>query len=212
MTPPLPSSPFDKRAAAWDANPGRVALARAIVDAVRNAVPLNADQHVMDFGAGTGLVSLGLLPFVREITAVDASAGMLHVLEEKAQAAGLSQLHTLLGDIAKAPLPADRFDGIVSSMTLHHLPDVPQTFRHLLPALKSGGWIALADLDTEDGSFHADKNGVFHNGFNRDDIRQWLAEAGFQTISAREAHRFSRVSASGTPKTYSIFLITARAP
>lgn len=207
-SPANPASPFDAHAAEWDANPGRVALARAVVDAVRAAVPLRADMRVMDFGAGTGLVALGLVPFVGEVTAVDASAEMLRVLGEKAK--GLA-LHTLQCDIGKADLPAGRFDLIVSSMTLHHLPDVPSVLRRLRPALSAGGWIALADLDTEDGSFHADKTGVYHSGFERAVVCRWLVEAGFAGATAHNAHRLTRPGADGAPRTYPVFLATARA-
>jgi len=64
---------FDRAAAEWDANPARVALARAVAEAIRKAVPLRPDMNVLDFGAGTGLVTLGLLSSVGRLTAVDAS-------------------------------------------------------------------------------------------------------------------------------------------
>ncbi len=204
-------SRFDARAAEWDANPARVALARAVVGAVRAAVPLRADMRVMDFGAGTGLVSLGLLAEVGEVTAVDASGEMLRVLGEKVKALGIANLHTLHCDIAQAELPPGRFDGIVSSMVLHHLPAVTQVLRRLRPALRPGGWIALADLDTEDGTFHADPAGIFHHGFERATVCRWLEEAGFSDTSSREAYRLTRPAADGASRTYPVFLVTGRA-
>ena len=211
MHPDQAGSRFDERAAEWDANPARVALARAVVAAIRSAVPLSPDMRVLDFGAGTGLVSLGLLPFVGEVTAVDASAGMLDTLREKVDALGAKNFHLLRGDVTHAALPAGRFDRIVSSMTLHHLPDVPLVLRRLRPALRDGGWIALADLDAEDGSFHADKTGVFHNGFERATLCRWLAETGFADAAAREATRITRPGSDGEPHTYPVFLVTAQA-
>jgi ubiquinone/menaquinone biosynthesis C-methylase UbiE len=73
---------FDRVAADWDANSGRVALAKGVVDAIRKAAPLRPEINAMDFGAGTGLVTLGLLPYVGSLTAVDASRKMLRVLDE----------------------------------------------------------------------------------------------------------------------------------
>jgi SAM-dependent methyltransferase len=200
---------FDARAAEWDANPARVALARDIVTAVCASVPLRPDMRVMDFGAGTGLVSLGLLPFVQSVTAVDTSGDMLRVLADKARGLGAASLTTLQCDIADASLPPAAFDLIVSSMTLHHLPDVPAVLRKLRPALRDGGWIALADLDAEDGSFHADKTGVYHNGFDPAAVGRWLTSCGFAHISAREAHRLTRPGADGVVRTYPVFLVVA---
>ncbi|HNX34419.1 MAG TPA: class I SAM-dependent methyltransferase [Kiritimatiellia bacterium] len=205
------STRFDEKAADWDANPARVALARAIVAEIRTAVPLRSDMTVLDVGAGTGLVSLALLPFVREITAVDASSGMLGVLEEKARSHGIMNLFPMHCDVAKAELPPDRYDLVISSMTLHHLSDVPLVLRRLRHALREGGWIALADLDAEDGSFHADPTGIYHHGFERATVSRWLGETGFTDSTSREAYRITRPGADGVMRTYPVFLVTARA-
>ena len=204
-------TPFDEKAAGWDTNPARVALARAVVAAIRVAVPLRSDMTALDVGAGTGLVSLALLPFVREITAVDASSGMLAVLEEKARSHGIMNLFPLHCDVDNAELPPDRYDLVVSSMTLHHLSDVPLVLRRLRHALREDGWIALADLDVEDGSFHADATGIYHQGFERATVCRWLGETGFTDSTSREAYRIMRPGADGVMRTYPVFLVTARA-
>lgn len=201
---------FDGMAAKWDANPARVALADAVVTAIRAAVPLRADMHVMDFGAGTGLVSLGLSPLVARLTAADASEEMLRVLDEKLKASFIANVHTLHCDINRVPLPAAQFDLVASSMTLHHLPDVAHVLQRLRPCLRPGGWIALADLDSEDGSFHPDMTGVFHRGFERTQICAWLKNAGFIDVSAHDAYRMSRPAANGGTREYGIFLVTGR--
>ena len=201
---------FDRVAAEWDANPGRVALAKAIAGAIRNAVPLRPEMKALDFGAGTGLLTLGLLPDVGSITAVDASEGMLQVLNQKLRALQIANVHTLQWDVAAQPLPVTDIDVVISSMVLHHIRDVPAALRCLRPCLKPGGWIALADLDTEDGSFHPDPTGVFHNGLDRSDVCRWLEAAGFRDTAAREAHRLVRPSPDGKSREYPVFLVTGR--
>lgn len=202
---------FDQAAAQWEANPGRVALAKGVVAAIRNAVPLRSDMEVMDFGAGTGLVTLGVLPYVARVTAADASPEMLRVLDGKRRELAIDNVQTLLCDIATTPLPQAAFDVIVSSMVLHHLADVPQVFKRLRSCLRPGGWIAVADLDTEDGSFHSDPTGVFHHGFDRADVVRWLEGAGFTSATAGEAYRMVRATPDAAPRTYPIFLAVARA-
>ena len=201
---------FNQVAADWDSNPTRVALARAVVDAIRAAVPLRAEMQAMDFGAGTGLVTLGLLASVSSVTAVDASGEMLRVLDEKLRSLRIDNVHTLQCDISRAPLPVNQFDLVVSSMVLHHLPDVPPVLQRLRPCLRPGGWIALADLDTEDGSFHPDKTGVFHNGLDRGDVSQWLQHAGFWNVTVHDAHTIVRPDPKGGARQYGVFLVTAR--
>lgn len=202
---------FDRAAAEWDNNPTRVALARAVVDTIRATVPLRAEMQALDFGAGTGLVTLGLFASVSSITAVDASGEMLRVLDEKLHSLRIGNVHTLQCDISRAPLPVNQFDLVVSSMVLHHLPDVAPVLQRLRPCLRPGGWIALADLDTEDGSFHPDRSGVFHNGLDRKEVCRWLEQTGFEGVTARNAHTIARPAADGTTRQYGVFLVTGRA-
>ena len=195
---------FDRLATEWDSNPNRVALARAVVDGIRKTVPLHPNITAMDFGAGTGLVTLALLPSVASVIAVDASGEMLRVLDEKLKALKIQNVHTMLYEIDKAPLPVSAFNLIVSSMVLHHIPDVPQMLLRLRPCLRPGGWIALADLDSEDGTFHSDSAGVYHHGLDRKEVCRWLQAAGFMDTTAREAHRIVRPSADGKTCQYSV--------
>ena len=202
---------FDRVAGEWDANPGRIILAQAVVEAIRNDVPLRPDMKVMDFGAGTGLVALGLSAYVGSITAVDASGAMLRELDGKLKALQIGNIHRMRCDIDTTPLPVAQFDLIVSSMVLHHIPDVPRTIQRLRPCCRPGGWIALADLDSEDGTFHADSTGVFYRGFDRTEVCTWLNAAGFVDTVAREAHRIIRPSPDGTIDQYPVFLVSGRA-
>lgn len=202
---------FDRAAAEWDANPVRVALARAVAGAIRSCVPLRPEMRAMDFGAGTGLITLALLPDLAGVTAVDTSGEMLRMLDQKLRSLRIGNVQTLLCEPGgMTALPAAAFDLIVSSMVLHHIPDVPQTLRRLRDCLRPGGWIALADLDSEDGTFHADATGVFHHGFDRGDIRRWLQAAGFVKTAEREAHRIVRPSEAGQAREYPVFLVTGQ--
>lgn len=203
---------FDKVAAEWDANPGRIELARAVGDAIRKVVPLNAGMKIMDFGAGTGLLTLALLPYVQSVTAVDASGEMLRVLEQKLKSLRIDNIKTLQSDICNMPVPDPGYDLIVSSMVLHHIPDVSKALQKLRPCLVSNGRIALADLDSEDGTFHADSTGVFHHGFDRNQVCGWLNKAGFVDTASQDAYRIVRASTSGQSHEYPVFLVTGAVP
>lgn len=211
--PPNSSSArFDKLAAGWDANPMRAALAHAVAEAICRHVPVAPEMDALDFGAGTGLLTLAMLPRVRRVTALDASPEMLRVLDEKRQAARLENVDTLLCDPAVTPLPPARFDLVMSLMALHHVPEPPQLLRSLRKALKPGGWLALADLDSEDGSFHPDPQGVFHHGFDRLALGVMLEACGFGKAATYDAHRITRPGPDGRPRSYGVFLIVAKTP
>ena len=68
---------FDKAAADWDKEPRRIALMQAIGEAILREAAPTRDMDLLDYGCGTGLVGLFLLPHVRSVTGADNSPGIL---------------------------------------------------------------------------------------------------------------------------------------
>lgn len=203
-------SRFDAIAAQWDENPMRSNMANAVAGSIIAAVPLQSHWRALEYGCGTGLVGLRLLPYVEHVLETDLSPGMLNVLSEKAAASGLDKVETRVLDLTTNPPPAERFDLIFSSMAMHHIPDVPALIKIFYSMLAPGGWIALADLDAEDGSFHPpDVPGVAHHGFERRTIEGWLRSAGFTSVSSRTAHTVAK-DRDGDTRQYPIFLATGQ--
>jgi len=97
---------FDKEAAAWDENPARVRLADDVAAAISRQVPVNTAMDALDFGCGTGLLTLRLASLVRSITGVDSSQGMLDVLAVKVARGNLTNVRTLRLDLDRGmPCP-----------------------------------------------------------------------------------------------------------
>lgn len=190
---------FDQAAQTWDQKPTRVILAENVAATIKKHLPLSKTMDILDFGAGTGLVSLQILPLVHSITAIDTSAKMLEVLDSK----GAEGITTLCADIFSHELDR-RFDAVISSMVLHHIPDTKALFERIHKLLNEGGMIAFADLFEEDGSFHDDNNGVHHFGFDPETLTKLLQESGFTDVAFTTAHTFQKT------KEYPVFLMTAK--
>lgn len=201
------TNPFDDRARTWDDDPHRGRLAADVFAALARAVPLRPDMAALDVGAGTGLLTLALAPRVRRVVAIDSSAGMLDVLRRKAQAADVRNVVLLQTDVATGPLPPGPYDLVASAMTLHHVADVEALFRKFYALLAPGGFLALADLEAEDGSFHADSADIPHFGFERAALARQLAAAGFADVRFTSAARIEKRS-----REYAVFLAAARKP
>ena len=193
---------FEAKAADWDANDRRTRLAAAIGATMLEHVQLHEHMKVMDFGAGTGLIAAQIAPLVEQLVAVDTSPAMLEKLAAKAELEG--RVETVCRDILEQPLDT-RFDLIVSAMTLHHVEDTPRLLQRFNQQLKPSGKLALADLDKEDGSFHAEgTEGIYHFGFDRDELRAELESQGFEQIEFLTAHTMER-----NQRDYPVFLVTA---
>ncbi|MCK5208209.1 MAG: methyltransferase domain-containing protein, partial [Cyclobacteriaceae bacterium] len=74
----------------------------------------------------------------------------------------------------------NEYDVIYTLMTLHHIPDVNNIVKVFNSILKRGGYLCIADLVKEDGSFHSDHDNFDgHNGFDRNELSITLSNNGF---------------------------------
>ena len=200
---------FDERARDWD-TPERITRATRVAAAIREAVPLQPTDRLVDVGAGTGLLGLALADDVGEIVLSDPSAGMIEVATEKLVASGLRSVQAVRHDLLVDQPPSDRFDVAVSLLVLHHLEDTAGALVAIRDLLVPGGRIALADLDTEDGTFHsADADGIHHRGFDRAALAKLATAAGFVDVATRTA---TVIDGGGANGGFPVFLLTGRRP
>ena len=196
------SDHFKEKAENWDVDEMVKSLSSAIGSSILEKTELDDNMDVMDFGAGTGLISYHVAPFVNKIVAVDISEAMLSKLAAKPELQG--KIETICQDIVDMPLTA-QFDLIMSAMAMHHVKDTDKLIQTFSDHLTSGGVLALADLDKEDGSFHpADTEGVFHSGFERDMLKVLLESHSFKDVHFTTAHTVVKEG-----KEYPIFLVIA---
>ncbi|MDY0398069.1 MAG: class I SAM-dependent methyltransferase [Desulfuromonas thiophila] len=203
---------FNPVAQSWDAKPQRQLLAQAVAGAIRSEIPLAGSLRALEFGCGTGLVSYLLLPQLATLTGVDRAPAMLQVFEQKASELGQGErVSTFLATDDTLLPPGDTFELIYSSMVLHHVPDYSAVVARLVTALAPGGYLALADLDLEDGDFHDQAEGVAHAGIDRELLQQLLRQQGLVAVRAMTAHCICKQRASGE-KVYPVFLVTGQRP
>jgi ubiquinone/menaquinone biosynthesis C-methylase UbiE len=202
---------FDKVAASWDEKPLRRLLAAAVSAGIAADVPLHRGMQVLEYGCGTGLCGLQLASEVGHLTAADTSAGMLEELRKKVQSLDLGNVTPLLISPDCWTLPAAAFDLVFSSMVLHHIEATDILLQHFEKLLKPGGHLALADLESEDGTFHDDPTGIAHHGFDPQVLIAMLERLGFAALTARTVHMI-RKQHGDDERTYPVFLITGQKP
>ena len=198
---------FDERAQDWD-TPERIEHAAEVADAIRAAVPLARTDRLADIGAGTGLLGLALVDDVRAVVLLDPSQGMIEVATGKLEAGRLPTVRAVRHDLLADPPPAEQFDVAVSLLVLHHIADTRAALAAVRALLGPGGWMALADLDTEDGSFHSEASeGIHHHGFDRTAVEGIARDAGFVEVATRTA---MVLDDEARPGGYPVFLLTGR--
>jgi ubiquinone/menaquinone biosynthesis C-methylase UbiE len=199
---------FDERAATWDDDPDRRRRATVVAARIHELVRPTAATRVLEYGAGTGLLSFALKPYVGPITMADISTGMLEQIDKKIGASGIAGLRSVRLDLTTDPVPAERYDLVCLQLILHHILDTDQILRALGQTLVPGGTLAVADLDTEDGTFHAEAfEGYF--GFDRAELGDRARRAGFQDVRFEDALTIQK-ERDGRLRDYSMFLMLAR--
>jgi ubiquinone/menaquinone biosynthesis C-methylase UbiE len=198
---------FDLKAKDWDSDPGKIERARAVADGITAGVPLSLQMTALEYGCGTGLLSFALRSRFEQITLADSSPGMLAVLGEKISLSGAANMSLVQLDLTEDPLPVQRFDVIYTMMTLHHVPDTDKILRDFFELLKTPGYLCVADLDKEDGSFHGPRFDG-HAGFDREVLGESARMAGFHSIRFTTVHELVKETGD-EKKVFPIFLMIA---
>ena len=177
---------FDIKAAGWDMNPMHRDRSIAVAEGTRKNINLNVNMTALEYGAGTGIASFLLKDYLKEIVMLDSSAEMVRITNEKIESAGVLNLKSILYDLEKDNWQGTKFDLIITQMVLHHVSDIDSIFIKFSEMLKPGGYIAIADLYPEDGSFHGE-GFTGHKGFDTKELSDRLSKAGFKLLQKKNA-------------------------
>ncbi|TWH63937.1 methyltransferase family protein [Azomonas agilis] len=193
---------FNQKAATWDQQSHRVARAQEVAQKIKQQTMLPAQYRALDFGCGTGLLGLNFADSAAELVLADTATGMLEQVEHKITQQALTNTHSL--NLEHQPLQGG-FDLIFSLMVLHHIEDYPATVKLLSQHLNPRGYLCLADLEAEDGSFHAPKI-VPHNGFQRTDLEEVYRANGITPSHYSTAFVIDK-TIDGLERAYPVFLL-----
>ena len=197
------ADPFDDQAAAWDDDPAKVARAAAVARAVSAAVDLGPSVRLLEYGAGTGLVTEALQDQVGHLVLADTSAGMRQAIDAKIDSGALRAAEVWDLDLTTTSVPAEQhgaFDLVVTVMVLHHIADLPPVLARFAELLAPGGHLCIGDLEQEDGSFHGE-GFAGHHGFERPALAAQLGAAGFRDVSIEDCTEMVKHEV-----TYQVFL------
>ncbi|MFH0893798.1 MAG: methyltransferase domain-containing protein [Bacteroidota bacterium] len=200
---------FDEKALTWDDNILNIERAKAIADKIKDQVPLNKDMRGFEYGCGTGLLSLNLISALKSITMADSSDGMLQVLRKKIQLQNITNMDVVNMDLVTDENVSEKFDIIFTAMTIHHIEDVPSILSNFYHMLSPNGFLCIADLDKEDGSFHGPEF-KGHLGFDRAYLKKLYETTGFENVITESCYAMKRTNDIGETSEYPLFLITGK--
>ena len=138
---------WNTRVADWEDVAASPAFQR-LADRVIAAAAPTATDAAIDLGAGTGLLTLRLAPFVADIIAVDAAPAMIDHLRAECARRDFADVDCRVADLRRLGLPDASRTLAVSNYAYHHLDRdgkraaLAELFRVLVP----GGRVIICDM------------------------------------------------------------------
>jgi ubiquinone/menaquinone biosynthesis C-methylase UbiE len=178
---------FEELARRYDTEE-RMELAKVIVREVKPELQNSKTKSLIDYGSGTGLVSLEVSDLVDSILLVDSSNQMLEVAEAKISHKGIPNAKVLYSDFTQET-PELKADIVLLSLVLLHIPDTNKIIQELFNILNDGGKLIIVDFDKNDKIHHH----KVHNGFRHEELKQKLAQVGFTATEMKTFYHGERI-------------------
>lgn len=200
-------SKFDDRARDWDKNQRYIDRSKAVATAFLEMIPLLPGMKALEYGSGTALLSFALKDKFDEIVLMDNSQEMTAVTAEKIAEQNILNMKPLFFDLEHQDYEG-KFDIIYNQMVMHHVNDVDLVLSKFHSLLNQGGYLVIADLYAEDGSFHSE-GFTGHNGFDLEILSGKLIALGFDNIKHQQCYSIQKTNEEGKVSEFPIFLLTA---
>jgi ubiquinone/menaquinone biosynthesis C-methylase UbiE len=178
---------FEQMAKRYDTDE-RMELAKVIVKEVKTELQDCEANSLIDYGSGTGLVSLELADLVDSVLLVDSSEQMMEVAKAKISYKGISNAKVLYSDFTQET-PEFKADIVLMSLVLLHIPDTKKILQEMHKILNDGGKLIIVDFDKNDQISHP----KVHNGFSHEELGERLSQAGFTSNKMRTFYHGNRI-------------------
>lgn len=165
---------FNHKAETFD-SPKNIFLVNLVCQAVEKQINLLSDKEILDFGGGTGLLTLPLAKQAKSVTLVDISERMLEQARLKAEQQDIKNIQFLDQDLLEKPLEKE-FDLIVVCRVLHHMPDLDVALSLFHQHLKEDGQLLIADFTKTEAN---------HHGFELPELENKLIQHGFSSVHSQ---------------------------
>lgn len=158
---------------------------RSLRERVLRRAQLQPGERVLDIGCGTGTLAILAKRHVGpsgEVCGIDASPEMIARARAKSRRAA-AEIHFSNAVVEALPFPDDRFDVVLSTVMLHHLPARVrrQCAQEIRRVLRPGGRVLAVDF----GTSPAQRKGIVahfhrHGHISLDEIVSVLGGAGLK--------------------------------
>lgn len=141
---------------------------------------------LLDLGTGTGRTLELFAGRYERGLGLDVNQAMLNYAEGTIAKGKLANAQVRHGDIYNLALPDACADAVVIHQVLHYLPDPSVALREAARVIAPGGRLLIVDFAPHELEFLREEHAHERLGFTDPQIRQWLTDAGLNTLSVRQ--------------------------
>lgn len=152
--------------------------------AVVSYLRLSGVETVVDYGAGTGIYTIGVAEAVPggRVVAVEALPRLAELLREKVTPELAGRLELVETDANTVPLADGAADRVVMVDVLHHLYDQPEALSEVVRLLRPGGLFVVVDWGDRERPVGPPLDHVLGLGA----VREIVADMGLDVVEAHE--------------------------
>lgn len=177
---------FRDHAAEWDRIRALHVTETEVEAALKAAVGLGAFGLLVDLGTGTGRMLELLADRYERAIGFDINHSMLAYARGKLDQAGLAHASLRHGDLYDVALADGVADAVIMHQVLHFLAEPQLALREACRVLAPGGRLVIVDFAPHKMEFLREDFAHERLGFAREQISEWLAEAGIQDVTAQD--------------------------
>ena len=173
---------------------------------------LRQGARVLDVGCGTGLpTARRLVDAGCDVTGIDISEGMLQLARRDVPEATFRRLDA--ADLPAKGIEAGGFEAVVAFFSLLMLTrdEIPPTLRKIHELLEPDGHflLSMVEADVDEMPLQFLGNRVWVSGYLRDELRQIVADAGFDVLD--QDHLTYAPATTTVPPEVQLFVYARRA-
>jgi len=148
-------------------------------EAVLHAVRVKPFDTVLDVGAGTGFLTEAAAKIASKVIALDFSRGMS---EEAIATMGSGNVEFRIGSAESMPFQDSSVDVVIGNMVLHHCPHPEIAISEMARVLKTGGRIAISDLQEHGYEWLRQEHADLWLGFKMENVAVMMMENGLDNV------------------------------
>ena len=164
---------------------------------------------VVEVGTGSGGLLPELAQVAERVVALDSSPAMVNLARETVAKADLSAcVDVRLAEMNHLPFTDGEIDSVVLNQVLHHAERPDAVFKEIRRVLEADGKLVLADLTRHNLDWTRDKLADQWLGFSRNQLEQWLDEAGMVSTHYEVIGQYQEIDEGAAQP--AVLLLTAK--